>query len=102
MQTIPIQKQTITISTGQSTTETVNAHILPARPGACQECGSKHAPDQPHNAQSLLYQYAFYGREGRWPTWNDALAHCPDNVRELWVKALEAQGVSLEGKGGKV
>lgn len=74
--------------------------ILPAKPGFCQECGAKHEPDLPHNAQSRLYQYAFYGREGRWPTWNDALAHCSDEVRELWKKALTEKGVSLDAHQG--
>lgn len=100
-QIFPIQKQVVDMRTGKVTnTETVNAMILPAPKGTCPECATKHEPEQPHNAQSMHYQYSFYGREGRWPTWNDALAHCPENVRKFWVKELIAQGVCLDGKDG--
>ncbi|MFK8825969.1 hypothetical protein [Citrobacter freundii] len=91
--TVSIQKKTIDLHTGASKTELVNAQILPAKPGTCQECGTPHAPEQPHNAQSLLYQYAFYGREGRWPTWNDAMAHCEPFTREQWTRLLEERGI---------
>lgn len=28
--------------------------------GTCPECGGKHDPKQPHNKDSLAYQYKFY------------------------------------------
>ena len=46
--------------------------------GTCPECAVKHDPEQPHNRDSLTYQYKFYDQHGRWPTWADAMAHCPD------------------------
>lgn len=101
LQLFPIKKQIVDMRTGKVTsTETVNAMILPAPEGTCPDCATRHEPEQPHNAQSMHYQYTFYGREGRWPTWNDALAHCPENVRKFWVKELIARGVCLDGKGG--
>lgn len=42
-------------------------------PGTCPECAVAHAPDQPHNRDSLCYQYKFYDAHGRWPTWEDAM-----------------------------
>lgn len=61
--------------------------------GACPECAVKHEPDQPYNRDSLAYQYHFYDKYGRWPTWADAMAHCPDEVKDFWTKALRERGV---------
>ena len=36
--------------------------------GTCPECAVRHDPDQPHNRDSLVYQYKFYDQYGRWPT----------------------------------
>lgn len=30
--------------------------------GTCQECAVKHSPEQPHNRDSLAYQYKFYDK----------------------------------------
>ncbi len=70
------------------------AFMLPAAAGACPVCARNpaHLEDQPHDAQSLFYQYAFYGEHGRWPTWKDALAHCSDEVKQQWETALREGG----------
>ena len=35
-------------------------HLLNGVPeGTCPECAVKHTPDQPHNRDSLFYQYHF-------------------------------------------
>lgn len=91
--TFPLQKHTVDLLTGEKTTETVSALILPAAPDVCQECGAKHPPGHPHNAQSLRYQYTFYGRHGRWPDWEDAMAHCSGNIRAFWRAELIRHGV---------
>jgi hypothetical protein len=65
--------------------------MLPPPPGTCQECAAKHKPDDPHNAQSLPYQYSFYAKRGRWPTWRDAVAHCTPEIRTAWEKELRAR-----------
>lgn len=76
------------------------AFVLPAAAG-CTECGREHLVDQPHDAQSLTYQYRFRnaearaGREERWPTWADAMAHCPPNVQQEWTNALAERGVEF-------
>ncbi|MDW7673206.1 MAG: hypothetical protein SCK28_01595 [Bacillota bacterium] len=67
--------------------------LLPAAPGTCLECAEKHEPDMPHNQQSLFYQYKFYNEHGRWPTWEDAIAHCDGQVKKAWLDALRELGV---------
>ena len=51
--------------------------ILPPRPGACRLCAANHAENEPHDLSSLYYQYRFRRRMRRFPTQEDAVAHCP-------------------------
>ena len=67
-------------------------------PGTCPECAVEHPADQPHNQQSLAYQYKFYDQHGRWPTWIDAMAHCTDEVKAFWIAELCSRGVDVGGK----
>lgn len=69
--------------------------LLPAKKGSCPHCATEHEPEQPHNQQSLYYQYAFYGENGRWPSWTDAMAHCTDEVKHHWIKGLKENGVTV-------
>lgn len=95
MKSIPVQRETVDMATGEVVeTKSVPFQILPPPGSACQVCGRDpaHAPDQPHNAQQLYYQYAFYGEHGRWPTWRDAVAHCSDEVRAAWEHHLRNAG----------
>lgn len=71
--------------------------LMKCKPGVCQECARDHPPELPHDQPSLYYQYRFYAREGRWPTWDDAAAHCTPEVRELWMKALAIETARREG-----
>ena len=64
--------------------------------GACPLCAVKHDPAQPHNQQSLAYQYKFYDQNGRWPTWADAMAHCTKEVKAYWTEELKKHGVVVE------
>lgn len=70
--------------------------LLPVKvvPGKCQECATEHTPDFPHNAQSMAYQYDFYGKHGRWPTWGDAMAHCTPEMQEQWKEGLRENGIA--------
>jgi hypothetical protein len=70
--------------------------LLPAPPNTCSMCAVKHPENQPHNAQSLHYQYAFYSEHGRWPNWKDAMAHCTEEVKKLWTDTLKEKGVDVE------
>ena len=69
--------------------------LLPAKKGTCLECATEHPPEQPHNQQSLFYQYAFYQTHGRWPTWKDAMEHCTAEMKADWIKALREHGVEV-------
>lgn len=63
--------------------------------GTCPECAVKHDPEEPHNRDSLTYQYKFYDQHGRWPTWADAMAHCPEDVKTAWTQALREHGIKV-------
>jgi hypothetical protein len=76
-------------------------HLAPFRmlgtpQGTCPECAVKHEAGQPHNARSLAYQYDFYGKHGRWPTWADAVAHCAAEIQSAWKAELTRRGVWTE------
>lgn len=66
--------------------------LLPPAPDVCQECAVKHAPEEPHDATSLYYQYSFKAEHGRYPTWKDALAHCSEELKAAWTKELKRRG----------
>ena len=42
--------------------------LLPPAKDVCQECAVKHAPEEPHNKDSLYYQVKFHKEHGRYPT----------------------------------
>lgn len=72
--------------------------MLPPAPDVCQECAVKHDPMMPHNRDSLYYQYAFYEKHGRWPTWADAMQHCPEEIKQYWIEALTEKGIDVGGQ----
>lgn len=69
--------------------------LLPCAPNVCQECATDHAAGEPHNQQSLYYQYHFRAQHGRWPTWKDAMAHCSDLMKSDWTRALAEHGITV-------
>jgi len=73
-------------------------HLMPAKPGTCPECAVAHDPAQPHNQQSLYYQYHFYADNNRWPTWADAMAHCTKEVQKIWKQELKKAGVTVPSR----
>ncbi len=66
--------------------------LLPPAEGHCRICAVQHEPEAPHNAQSLFYGMRFKMRYGREGTWADAVAHCPEQIRELWEQGLRQRG----------
>jgi hypothetical protein len=70
--------------------------LLPPQPAPCQECAAQHGREEPHNRDALFYQLLFQQRTGRWPTWSDAMAHCPVAVQDAWRALLAEHGMSLE------
>ena len=73
-----------------------NMVILPPRKGVCPECAVEHEPHEPHNPGSLYYQYKFRQKHGRFPTWDDALEHCPKSVHDRWREKLLKHGVIVK------
>lgn len=70
--------------------------MLPAGAGRCEICNHEHPPEFPHNAQTVFYQMRFYYENGgRWPSWADAIAHCPPEIKERWTRELEAMKVNI-------
>jgi len=59
----------------------------------CQVCAGNHKADDPHDCNSLFYQYAFYKEYSRWPTWKDAVAHCSEGTQKLWENELRGLGL---------
>ena len=70
--------------------------LLPPKPGVCQECAVDHPEGRPHNKDSLYYQYYFYSKNGRWPTWNDAMSHCEEETKKIWSDELTKKGAKLD------
>jgi len=70
--------------------------LMPCAKDVCQVCAVKHDPKQPHNKQSLFYQYKFYNDNGRWPTWRDAMSHCETKVQEFWEDQLKSKGIDID------
>lgn len=64
--------------------------------GTCPVCATKHESYQPHNQRSLTYQYKFYDEHGRWPIWEDAMEHCPEEIKEAWREELEKIGIKTK------
>lgn len=70
-------------------------HLLPPRSDLCQDCATAHDPAAPHNAHSLYYQTAFNMKHGRAPNWQDAMAHCTDDVKSKWAFELALHGIDV-------
>lgn len=80
-----------------SKNENLKMFILPpAADGMCPECAVKHDSNLPHNQRSIFYQYKFFAEFGRWPTWKDAIAHCTDDIKTLWIEELRNAGVQVD------
>jgi hypothetical protein len=93
--------QTVDVQTGEVVEERRNAFtLLPPGPGVCPVCATDHGHDQPHNKQSIYYQIAFQAAHGRYPTWSEAMSHCPPAVRAAWEAELRKRGAWDGDEGG--
>ncbi len=70
--------------------------ILPPGEGRCPVCAAAHAPELPHNKDSLYYQMRFRQQHGRFPTWKDAAAHCSPEVERILEKELAKRRISID------
>ncbi len=68
----------------------LDGQLLPPAADVCQKCARKHEPELPHDQQSMFWQYWFYRSVNgeRWPTWDDAMAHCTIETQAKWKQAL--------------
>ena len=69
--------------------------LLPPAKDKCQECASKHEPEQAHNPDSLYYKMWFKKHNDKWPTWDDAVAHCTPEVKAFWREQLKKHGIEI-------
>ena len=67
--------------------------LMPPAEDTCPECGVQHEPEFPHNKESLFYQHKFYNEHGRWTTWEDAMGHCSEEMKELWIDGMKSRGI---------
>lgn len=72
------------------TIEKHNFYVLPIPPDCCQVCGQKHPEKEPHDPTTLRYRMLFAANhpQGKSPTWEDAMVHCDEDVKERWKKFL--------------
>jgi hypothetical protein len=69
--------------------EEKHMRLLPPAPHLCQQCAVEHSAAEPHNRDSLYYQFWFAAHNhGRNPTWTNAMAHCHPQTRALWREKL--------------
>jgi hypothetical protein len=69
--------------------------LMPPAPHKCKQCATEHDANEPHNQESMYWQYWFHDQHGRWPTWVDAMAHCSDDMREAWESGLAQHGITV-------
>lgn len=80
-------------------------YVMPSPSDCCQVCGQKHPDEEPHDPTTLKYQMLFAANhpQGKSPSWEDAMAHCEENVKERWRKFLAKVGIdpaSSDVRGG--
>ena len=69
-------------------------------PGKCRICAVGHDAREPHSRDSLYYMYRFRRENGRFPTWEDAMAHCDAETKARWRRALTETG-AWDGANGE-
>jgi hypothetical protein len=70
--------------------------LLKPPPGNCQECARAHRPELPHDKNSLYYATKFKMAHGREPSWDDAMAHCTEEMKQQWNETMERVKKSTE------
>ena len=68
-------------------------HILEPSDGRCKICAEFHEPEHPHNIQNFYYRIKFINEHNRNPTWRDAIAHCPQEIKDIWLSNLDKLGI---------
>jgi len=65
------------------------AFMLPPKKGNCLICAVNHPMDFPHDANSLYYGMRFKDKHGRDPTWQDAVAHLPEDMQPVCLEEIK-------------
>lgn len=65
------------------------------RAGTCPVCAIEHPEEYPHNPCSLYYRMKFRQEHGRFPTWDDAMAHCPEPVCQKFIAYMRSRGILI-------
>lgn len=73
-----------------------DVRLFPPGEGKCPICAAKHLPEIPHNRDSLYYQMRFLQEHGRFPTWRDAAAHCPPDVKRIFAEEYAKRGIIID------
>ena len=73
-----------------------NFMLLPPAPGKCHLCACVHQPSSAHNAESVYYQVRFHMKHRRTGRWSDAVAHCPEEIRAMWIMELRKRNAWTE------
>lgn len=64
--------------------------------GRCNKCGFVHAKDKPHNLGSVVFLLGFYDKEGRWPSWMDAMEDMTDEQKTPVIEQINEMGGGLD------
>lgn len=56
--------------------------------GSCLRCGMLHSPHEPHDPSSKVFMSFTLATKGLMPTWEDAVADCPEVLQGLLVAEL--------------
>lgn len=59
---------------------------------ACPRCGMMHGPEEPHDPSSKLFKSYTLAHTGLLPTWEDAVADCPEPLQGLIAAELNKLG----------
>lgn len=62
--------------------------LFPLPEGICPQCGIFHEYHEPHQVNTVHYQVWFKRKHGRYPTAQDAVAHCSARTKLDWLKYL--------------
>ena len=71
---------------------TIEAALDESMNEQCEECHTYHNPLLPHDPTNPYYKESFFKKYGRYPTWNDAMEHCPAAVQVMVRRALKECG----------
>ena len=75
--------------------------LMPARPGACVHCATKHGEHDPHNFQSVFWGMRFKMKWGRDPTHADCVAHLSGERQTCYRAALVQLGIEWTEPDGE-